>query len=332
MLKLGYKASAEQFAPRELVEFGVHAEACGLDSVWISDHFQPWRHTGGHAPFSLSWLAAVGEPNAAGRAGHERADPDVSLSPVSCGACVRHARLPVPRPCGARQRQWRGHERSRPHGHGVARLQGTLRAPAGGGHPDAQAVVRGIRHPHGHLLQDAGRDPVRPSGGWRATVHRRGRPAGGEVRWARGRRLHLHQWQRGRAVPRSTLLPALADGAREAGRDPNTLDRLIEIKVSTTPIGSGRWTTRATGAHWRCRPKKRPASKTRATWNGWPMPCPWSGPLAAGSSRLTPMSASSRSSSTPTSASITWSSTSRALTSGGPWIFSATGSSRGFAS
>jgi coenzyme F420-dependent glucose-6-phosphate dehydrogenase len=60
-LRLGYKASAEQFGPRELVEFAVRAEEVGLDSVMISDHFQPWRHTGGHAPFSLSWLAAVGE-------------------------------------------------------------------------------------------------------------------------------------------------------------------------------------------------------------------------------------------------------------------------------
>jgi coenzyme F420-dependent glucose-6-phosphate dehydrogenase len=33
----------------------------GLDSVFISDHFQPWRHHGGHAPFSLAWLAALGE-------------------------------------------------------------------------------------------------------------------------------------------------------------------------------------------------------------------------------------------------------------------------------
>ncbi|TIC79345.1 glucose-6-phosphate dehydrogenase (coenzyme-F420) [Nocardioides sp. GY 10127] len=60
-LKLGYKASAEQFAPRELVELGVTAEEVGLDSVWVSDHYQPWRHVDGHAPFSLSWLAAVGE-------------------------------------------------------------------------------------------------------------------------------------------------------------------------------------------------------------------------------------------------------------------------------
>ncbi|MGW4714440.1 glucose-6-phosphate dehydrogenase (coenzyme-F420) [Nocardia sp. NPDC004260] len=60
-LKLGYKASAEQFGPRELVEIAVLAEQHGLDSATVSDHFQPWRHKGGHAPFSLAWLAAVGE-------------------------------------------------------------------------------------------------------------------------------------------------------------------------------------------------------------------------------------------------------------------------------
>jgi coenzyme F420-dependent glucose-6-phosphate dehydrogenase len=60
MLKLGYKASAEQFGPRELIDFSRLAEETGFDSVFISDHFQPWRHTGGHAPFSLSWLGALG--------------------------------------------------------------------------------------------------------------------------------------------------------------------------------------------------------------------------------------------------------------------------------
>ncbi len=60
-LRLGYKASAEQFAPRELLDYAVAAEELGLDSVAVSDHFQPWRHTGGHSPFALSWLAAVGE-------------------------------------------------------------------------------------------------------------------------------------------------------------------------------------------------------------------------------------------------------------------------------
>ncbi|MGH2808131.1 MAG: glucose-6-phosphate dehydrogenase (coenzyme-F420) [Actinomycetota bacterium] len=61
MVRLGYKASAEQFAPRELLEFSVKAEEIGLDVVAISDHFQPWRHHGGHGPFSLAWLGALGE-------------------------------------------------------------------------------------------------------------------------------------------------------------------------------------------------------------------------------------------------------------------------------
>jgi coenzyme F420-dependent glucose-6-phosphate dehydrogenase len=59
-LRFGYKASAEQFGPDVLLSFGVLAEELGFDSVFVSDHFQPWRHTGGHAPFSLAWLGALG--------------------------------------------------------------------------------------------------------------------------------------------------------------------------------------------------------------------------------------------------------------------------------
>ena len=59
-ITLGYKASAEQFGPAELLKFSALAEEQGFDSVFISDHFQPWRHTGGHAPYSLAWLGALG--------------------------------------------------------------------------------------------------------------------------------------------------------------------------------------------------------------------------------------------------------------------------------
>lgn len=60
-MRYGYKASAEQFTPRQLIDFAKLAEELGLDSVAISDHFQPWRHDGGHAPGALTWLGAVGE-------------------------------------------------------------------------------------------------------------------------------------------------------------------------------------------------------------------------------------------------------------------------------
>jgi coenzyme F420-dependent glucose-6-phosphate dehydrogenase len=58
-VKLGYKASAEQFGPVELLEYARHAERVGLELVGISDHFQPWRHHGGHAPAALTWLGAA---------------------------------------------------------------------------------------------------------------------------------------------------------------------------------------------------------------------------------------------------------------------------------
>ena len=60
-LKLGYKASAEQFAPQELLDFSIEAERQGLEIVAVSDHFQPWRHHGGHGPASLPWLGALGQ-------------------------------------------------------------------------------------------------------------------------------------------------------------------------------------------------------------------------------------------------------------------------------
>ncbi len=60
MIKLGYKASAEQFSGRDLLDYAVLAESLGFDSVFISDHFQPWRHNGGQAPYSLAWMGALG--------------------------------------------------------------------------------------------------------------------------------------------------------------------------------------------------------------------------------------------------------------------------------
>ena len=60
-LRFGYKVSAEQFSPSDLLDFTVAAEQLGFETAAISDHFQPWRHTGGHAPFSLAWLGAAGQ-------------------------------------------------------------------------------------------------------------------------------------------------------------------------------------------------------------------------------------------------------------------------------
>ena len=59
-MRYGYKASAEQFGPSELLSFALQAERLGFDDVASSDHFQPWRHVGGHSPAVLPWLGALG--------------------------------------------------------------------------------------------------------------------------------------------------------------------------------------------------------------------------------------------------------------------------------
>jgi coenzyme F420-dependent glucose-6-phosphate dehydrogenase len=60
-LRIGYKASAEQFDPGTLLDFTVEAERHGFELAGVSDHFQPWRHHGGHSPAALPWLGAAGQ-------------------------------------------------------------------------------------------------------------------------------------------------------------------------------------------------------------------------------------------------------------------------------
>ncbi len=99
MLTLGYKASAEQFGPRELLEFSVIAEEVGFDSIVVSDHFQPWRHTDGHSPYSFAWLAALGERTKRARLGTSvvtptfRYHPSIVAQAMGTLACLAPGRV-----------------------------------------------------------------------------------------------------------------------------------------------------------------------------------------------------------------------------------------------
>jgi coenzyme F420-dependent glucose-6-phosphate dehydrogenase len=81
-LRLGYKASSEQFAPRELLEFSALAQRSGLDTLAVSDHFQPWRHHGGHSPAVLPWLGALGECARGARIGTSVLTPTMRYQPA----------------------------------------------------------------------------------------------------------------------------------------------------------------------------------------------------------------------------------------------------------
>ncbi|HLI51477.1 MAG TPA: TIGR03557 family F420-dependent LLM class oxidoreductase [Thermomicrobiaceae bacterium] len=57
---LGYAAMFEQFHPSDLLAWCQLAEEAGFDSVMASDHFHPWTPEQGQSAFVWSWLGALG--------------------------------------------------------------------------------------------------------------------------------------------------------------------------------------------------------------------------------------------------------------------------------
>jgi G6PDH family F420-dependent oxidoreductase len=60
-IQIGYAAMLEQFPPREAVELAVFAEQHGFSGVMAADHFQPWVPRQGQSSFVWNVLAAIGE-------------------------------------------------------------------------------------------------------------------------------------------------------------------------------------------------------------------------------------------------------------------------------
>ena len=60
-LTVGYAAMLEQFHPTEVIELSAYAERRGFSGVMAADHFQPWVPAQGQSAFVWNVLAALGE-------------------------------------------------------------------------------------------------------------------------------------------------------------------------------------------------------------------------------------------------------------------------------
>ena len=90
MLKLGYKASAEQFGPTELLDFSCLAEEVGFDFDLRQRPF-PAVEAHRRARAGGARLARrARRPHPAGGDRHQRPDADLPLPPVGRGAGLRH--------------------------------------------------------------------------------------------------------------------------------------------------------------------------------------------------------------------------------------------------
>jgi G6PDH family F420-dependent oxidoreductase len=61
MMRFGYTLMTEQSGPRELVRYAAVAEQRGFDFAVSSDHYSPWLHSQGHAPYAWTLLGAVAQ-------------------------------------------------------------------------------------------------------------------------------------------------------------------------------------------------------------------------------------------------------------------------------
>lgn len=234
-LKLGFKASAEQFDPRELVEIAVAAEEHGLDSVAVSDHFQPWRHNGGHAPFSLAWMAAVGERTERVQIGTSvmtptfRYNPAVIAQAFASMACLYPGRIMLGVGTGEALNEYAtGFQGEWPEfKERFARLR------------EAIALMRELwtgeeanfdgeyYKTQGAYMYDIPEKPVPVyvAAGGPVVARYAGRSGDGFI-CTSGKGMDLYT---------EKLIPAVKEGAEKVGRDYDEIDRMIEIKISYDP-------------------------------------------------------------------------------------------------
>jgi coenzyme F420-dependent glucose-6-phosphate dehydrogenase len=230
-LRIGYKASAEQFGPRELVEYAVRAEEVGLDSVWVSDHFSPWRHTGGHAPFSLAWMAAVGERTSRVQIGTSvltatfRYNPAVVAHAFATLACLYPDRMILGLGTGEALNETAVTGAEWPEfKERFARMREAVRLMRELWTEDGVSFDGDYYKTVDATIYDKPEHPVPVyiAAGGPVVARYAGRAGDGFI-CTSGKGMELYT---------DKLLPAVAEGAEAAGRDPAAIDRTIEIKMS----------------------------------------------------------------------------------------------------
>ncbi|MDQ2836798.1 MAG: glucose-6-phosphate dehydrogenase (coenzyme-F420) [Actinomycetota bacterium] len=231
---IGYKASAEQFGPRQLLDYAVQAEELGLDSVTISDHFQPWQHDGGHAPFSLSWLAAVGERTSRVQLGTSVMTPTFRYNPAVVAqafgtlACLYPNRIMIGIGTGEALNEV-----------AVARLEWPAFKERFARLREAVELMRRLWTEQrvtfdGEYYQTTDATvydrpdqpvPVYIAAGGPLVAKYAGRVGDGFICTS----------GKGRELYEDKLMPAVDEGLAASGRDRTQLDRMIEIKLSFDP-------------------------------------------------------------------------------------------------
>jgi coenzyme F420-dependent glucose-6-phosphate dehydrogenase len=229
-MRYGYKASAEQFPPRRLLDLAVAAERAGFDSVWTSDHFQPWRHTDGHAPNALVWLGAAAQATERVTLGTSvltptfRYNPAVVAQAFATLGCLAPGRVIL----------------------GVGTGESLNEIPVGVDWPDQKERFARLRESVDLIHRLFEEEFVTFEGEYyrtrNATIYDRpdepvpiyiaaSGPSAARLAGRVGEGF-ICTSGKGADLYTDTLLPALYEGCVATDRDPATIERMIEMKVS----------------------------------------------------------------------------------------------------
>lgn len=211
------------------------AEQAGMDSATVSDHFQPWRHDGGHAPFSLAWLTAVGERTSTIQLGTSvltptfRYNPAVLAQAFATMACLYPGRVFLGVGTGeALNEIATGHRGEWPEfKERFARLRESVRLMRELWTGETTSFSGDFYSTKDAFLYDVpeGGVPVYIAAGGPVVAKYAGRVGDGFI-CTSGKGMELYT---------DKLLPAVEEGARINERDSSTIDRMIEIKISYDP-------------------------------------------------------------------------------------------------
>jgi coenzyme F420-dependent glucose-6-phosphate dehydrogenase len=229
-LRIGYKASAEQFGPRELLAYATLAEELGFDSVAISDHFQPWRHHGGHAPGALTWLGAAAQATTRVQLGTSvltptlRYQPSIVAQAFATLACLAPQRVFLGLGTGEAMNEapatgldWPpARERRRRLAEAIELIRGLWTQERFDFDGEYYRSVRATVYDRPEVPV-----PIYVAASGPLAAQLAGRLGDGLI-CTSGKAPELYE----------ELLANLGEGAERAGRDPAGIDRMIELKVS----------------------------------------------------------------------------------------------------
>ncbi len=231
--RFGYWAAQEQYPPEVLLDFVVRAEAAGFTTTATSDHFHPWFHTGGQSAFTWAWMAAACERTRAMELGTAvtavvyRYPPALVAQAFATLGRLYPGRIFLGVGTGEAMNEvpfgmeWPGYDER------AARLEEAIRIIQLLWSSDDFVDFDGryFKLRRARLYTKAkGKVPIFMAASGPKSARLAGRLADGLLSY-------IHDAQE----LKSKLFPAFEEGARAAGREPASLERILEFSVSYSP-------------------------------------------------------------------------------------------------